>query len=747
MRLSVWKRVAVLTMAFSMTMSLTACGGIKGNIADAKSTEMSVDAKEVVFNGENIEAADLVGEIGFDSFVRLDDKIYFFTIENLEEGTTSAFISKHRIYSINTDGTELTQICEPDIEDYGAMQNLMFDKDKNMVIYSSFFDQEDEKNRCYISRIDANGKVTENKDITDIINSDDLVLDMCQDEKGNYIAVTSDKVYVLDSNFNMVSKIKGDRKSSLDNCAKSADGKIFCGLETDGNNICVSELDVDNKKFGEPIKVNRNDYFGCLMDGDGDYDLYYAGEKGIYGFSFKDKASVMILDYTTSGVTELRSFIMVDSKNMMDAEMDVSGTKLFSYKKVDPSDVKDKTVITFGSLMEVDSNIINAASKFNAKNDTYKIEFKDYSKEEDPQTKMNADILSGKVPDIIDLNAIPVRQYVSKGLLEDLTPYFEKDDIVKKDDIVPSVEKAMEIDGKLYYTATEFMVGSMLANKEYVEGKSGWTPDELKAFLDERDKGVKPFCLTSKTEELKYIMDVCINDYVDWNKGECNFTSDSFKSVLDIANRANDDDKQEEPDNGLFDDIKTGKILFMGGTVAPEDFEINKMVFKADIIPVGYPCEDKNGSYFELTNKLGIYSKSEVKEGAWEFIRTLMTKDYQLSDEYALGIPTNNDAFESYMKTKTATEAYTDEYGRDVQPNEYPVYIDGSEIVAGPLSAENEKMFRDLVVNTTKVNGSDDMVLQIVSEEAAAYFKGKKSLEETADIIQNRVTTYINEIR
>ena len=45
---------------------------------------------------------------------------------------------------------------------------------------------------------------------------------------------------------------------------------------------------------------------------------------------------------------------------------------------------------------------------------------------------MNADILSGKVPDIIDLNAIPIRQYVSKGLLEDLTPYYEKDEVVKK---------------------------------------------------------------------------------------------------------------------------------------------------------------------------------------------------------------------------------------------------------------------------------------------------------------------------
>ena len=68
MRLSLWKKAAVLGMAFTMTMSLTACGGIEGKKADAKSTEMSFDAKEVVFKGADIDAADVKGEMSAGAF-------------------------------------------------------------------------------------------------------------------------------------------------------------------------------------------------------------------------------------------------------------------------------------------------------------------------------------------------------------------------------------------------------------------------------------------------------------------------------------------------------------------------------------------------------------------------------------------------------------------------------------------------------------------------------------------------------
>ncbi|MCR5418013.1 MAG: extracellular solute-binding protein [Lachnospiraceae bacterium] len=126
-----------------------------------------------------------------------------------------------------------------------------------------------------------------------------------------------------------------------------------------------------------------------------------------------------------------------------------------------------------------------AAIKFNKENDKYKIEFKDYSGTEDCETRMTADILAGNAPDILDLSYIPVEPFVTKGILEDLTPYLEKDDMVSKEDLLPSVEKAMEIDGKQYYVSSSFNVKTVLGSKKDVGDKTGWTYEELKALLDE----------------------------------------------------------------------------------------------------------------------------------------------------------------------------------------------------------------------------------------------------------------------
>lgn len=41
----------------------------------------------------------------------------------------------------------------------------------------------------------------------------------------------------------------------------------------------------------------------------------------------------------------------------------------------------------------------------------------------------------------------------------------------------------------------------------------------------------------------------------------------------------------------------------------------------------------------------------------------------------------------------------------------------------------------------------DQNIATIINEETAAFFAGQKSAEETAGIIQNRVSVYIGEIR
>ena len=99
------------------------------------------------------------------------------------------------------------------------------------------------------------------------------------------------------------------------------------------------------------------------------------------------------------------------------------------------------------------------------------------------------------------------------------------------------------------------------------------------------------------------------------------------------------------------------------------------------------------------------------------------------------------------MKTRTATKPYRDKLGNKIKPVKDSMAFDDRSVKIGPLSADEEKIYRDLIDNTCKIVNFDDTVLNIINEEAADYFAGRKSLDETADIIQNRVTTYVNEKR
>lgn len=61
------------------------------------------------------------------------------------------------------------------------------------------------------------------------------------------------------------------------------------------------------------------------------------------------------------------------------------------------------------------------------------------------------------------------------------------------------------------------------------------------------------------------------------------------------------------------------------------------------------------------------------------------------------------------------------------------------------MTAEQETIFREIVANAEKRGGIDSQIEEIVLEEAQSYFSGEKGLEEVIEIIQRRVTTYLNE--
>ena len=51
----------------------------------------------------------------------------------------------------------------------------------------------------------------------------------------------------------------------------------------------------------------------------------------------------------------------------------------------------------------------------------------------------------------------------------------------------------------------------------------------------------------------------------------------------------------------------------------------------------------------------------------------------------------------------------------------------------------------DFIKSLTLIYSSNQDVHNIINEEAAAYFKGQKTAQEVAEIIQSRVSIFVNE--
>lgn len=666
--------------------------------------------------------------------------------EEIVEGTTI-----NRLYVANLDGTEAKEIPLPELNENEYMGSMMINDSNEICIMLNSYDPKTDKSTTSILKIDETGKELSREDITKALGLDEsnYYSQLIMDNKGRIIAVMDNAVKVLDENYKATGEIKSD--NYLDCAALTKNGEIICGSSGE-NGAQAQVLDVDGQKWGETIKLDLR-YFsgsGSLMNGNDEYDFYYRDDNGIYGYSIENQKAVKLMDFVASNLSSEDSWniIPISKDQFLGRVYNDNGTQLVKYTKVDPSSIVDKTVITVGAAY-IDDSVKKAAIEFNKTNQKYKIEFKDYSNEEDPGTKLNADIIAGNIPDVLYISDTGyLNQYISKGILEDLTPYFDKDSEISTEDIMKPVLEAMKVDDKLYYVATSFSVSTLVASSKDVGTETGWTFEDLKKLLKEKGDSARPFYTENKSDMLWSLMAAGTSDFVDWQTGECSFDDQDFKDILELCNTGKNEEMEYNEDSPSYPSlIQEGKVLFNEGYVSLEEIQVYKQMYKDDITFIGYPNKDKEGSYFNLNMPFGISSKSDVKDGAWEFIRTFMTKEYQGTNGNIWDSPTRQDCFDMMIKAKMATKTYTDELGQEISPTESTYGYDDLEVEIKPSSQEEVDMYTELINGTKKISGYDNEIMEIIQEEAKAYFAGEKSLDDTAAIIQNRVKTYVNENR
>ena len=72
-------------------------------------------------------------------------------------------------------------------------------------------------------------------------------------------------------------------------------------------------------------------------------------------------------------------------------------------------------------------------------------------------------------------------------------------------------------------------------------------------------------------------------------------------------------------------------------------------------------------------------------------------------------------------------------------------YGDGPMIEVYAMTQEQYDTVNGLIENTNRIMRYDQSLMEIINDEAGAFFAGEKTAEETAQLIQNRVQLYMAE--
>ncbi|HBA69772.1 MAG TPA: hypothetical protein DCZ40_10520, partial [Lachnospiraceae bacterium] len=614
---------------------------------------------------------------------------------------------------------------------------------------------------CIFSK---DGSILDRMDISEAVegNVDSYAQKMEIDKDGNLYIAFDQSVFVLGRDGKQICKIDIDNWINDMFCAK--DGTVYAVYYGD-NDMETHPIDIKAKAMGdavENIMVGRNG--GYTFAPGTTSDVVFSADSDLYTYSFGDEAPEKILNWIDCDIDkdDVRSFSMLEDGRILvllsgwDDESGMSTTELVYLTKKKGSEVPEQKIITYGTLY-LDYFVRKEIIEFNRTNQEYRIEVKEYVTDDSAegygsgQEQMNADIVSGKGPDLIELSNVNMRMYAAKGILEDLYPYMDADGEINKEDYLESVRKAFEIDGKLYTMPSRFYVNTVLAKVSQVGERSSITLDELMEIADGLPEGAQIYEYATKSSILMTNIMMNMDEYVDWNTGECKFSDESFVKALEFANRFDAEYQYNQNDMSRPEKIKQNRLLMAETSISSmQEYIMYEAMFGEPIAFCGYPTTKENGSFLSHDGSiLGINARSKNKDGAWQFIRRQLTKEAQESNagRGGFGFPVMKSALEKQFEEDMKEEYYEDVDGTKKRTEKTSWGYDDFSVRIFAAKDYEVETIRNLINSTDTRYQYDEKMMSIITEEANAFFEGQKTAKEVADIIQNRIQVYVNENR
>ena len=733
------KWIAVL-LTLCMLLSLGACGGKTESVpsVSAKETEPTISV-EMTTDGDYVIPAQWTNN-------SINDGSYAYVTESAEKQTLTNDGLGH-YYQIDhddekqvnsvavtkQDGTALYSVEIPFLapitegdtaSDY--LGEYVFLEDSLWVThYRDSYDLEQgvSNSEDYLERWDAQGNRLAKLPLTDYdVNQEDNPLTaLTRGEDNGLLMVSQKELLFLDKTGEIAARSAVPQDSWLGACRDSS-GRAYLYDSMSGT---LYTVDWANHALGQ--QLFETEEFAQILPGGGDYDFLLVNETKLSGASLTTGTVTEMLRWADYALTaSVGTVEYVDEDTLLISVSSMMGdTEILYLRRVPASEVPEKeTVYLAYPLAEIeevpdrswtevaDYTLIDQVNRFNRSSSEYRIEIVTFGSATDLQLLMQ----SNTPPDLIcwdgdGLESPPsARLYAAKGYLTDLEPLLEQDEEFSLDDLIPRcVELLRESYGGMYVLPSSFYARTIMAPAEYVGDDMGWTLEE---FCDMANSLPEDVTLWSSGGDtlLSMILSTSGSRFVDYEAGTCDFENQTLIDLLNVCR-----DRCTEGDDTEDDALQVVPVM---GRFA--QFAVDNMLpaEAAGKTMIGYPGAEGNGMCLTFQQCMSITASAKHPDAAWQFLRMFLSDDVQK---------------QAGMFSPLRASVYQDLENNAVKNNpDEATQEEYAEAIAMPYHAGCVMVY-------------DDPAAEIALEEAAAFFAGDQTAEETASVIQSRVSIYLGE--
>lgn len=421
--------------------------------------------------------------------------------------------------------------------------------------------------------------------------------------------------------------------------------------------------------------------------------------------------------------------------------------RLRMFYPTDGARADDRQIITVGGD-SIDEVLRQAADSFNWSNTEYRVKLLDYSDTAAAEAgyasgleMLQRQLIQGEGPDVVLLStSMSAGDMLNKGLFVDLYPLIDVDAELSREDLVPGLLTACEMDGTLPLVPPAFRVLTVVGSAQKLGPAMGWTWEEFNAATAGHPT---PYYGFDRLTQLWDQLLIGGDQFIDYAAGKAYLDSPAFVQMLETSARYpaqmdyNADAKQKiAAGENLLHIVSCSDL----NHVVPDTY-----YFDGPIVYKGFPTQDGGtGSAFTAEYQFGIRSTGENIEAAWSFVRTLLLPETQdhIAQTVGVGIPLRMDSIQKMMEEKQQDEQANYTIPSDIP---FPPTPEQTSYFSRGLTQQECNDFMALILATDTMFRYDGAVYSIVFEEADAFYNGMRNAEEAAALIQSRVQTYLAE--